>query len=240
MKTAKKIISAALALLLLTACGKTADEAATTLAYTTAEAVTQATLAEEASSSVLEQTAVLSTAPQSEKTTVKKATAETTTAVSKKEPESVTQEATQQKDFCYFTISCETINGNIDKLSAAKKLFVPSDGIIIKALRVEISEGDTVFDVIKKACKGNTCKANCQYCRNGGIQLEYTYTPAFDNYYIEGIHQLYEKDCGTQSGWMYSVNGEFPNVGCSAYSVKAGDRIVFAYTCDMGEDLKAN
>lgn len=234
MKTGKKIISAVLAILLLTACEKTVDEAATTFAYTTAEAVTQATLAEEVLSSVLEQTAVLSTAPQSEKTT-----AETTTVVSQKEHESATQAANQQKDFCYFTISCETINGNIDKLSAAKKLFVPSDGIIIKDLRVEISKGDTAFDVIKKACKGNTCKANCQYCRNGGIQLEYTYTPAFDNYYIEGIHQLYEKDCGTQSGWMYSVNGEFPNVGCSAYSVKAGDRIVFAYTCDMGEDLKA-
>ena len=78
---------------------------------------------------------------------------------------------------------------------------------------------------------------NCIYCQDRGIQLEYNYTPAFSNYYVEGIHQIYEKDCGTQSGWMYSVNGNFPDEGSSSYTVSSGDVIVFSFTCNMGEDI---
>lgn len=144
---------------------------------------------------------------------------------------------TEKADVCFVTIICDTINKNQDMLKESKKAFVPSDGIILKDTPVEIDGDATAFDVIKKACSDNTCKANCKYCQRSGIQIEYTYTPAFANYYIEGIHQIYEKDCGKQSGWMYSVNGEFPNVGASSCSVKAGDKIVFAYTCDMGEDI---
>lgn len=144
---------------------------------------------------------------------------------------------TKKADVCYVTIVCSTINDNITSLKDSKKAFVPLDGIILNEAIVEVSQGDSAFDIIKKACKENTCKAKCKYCQKGGIQIEYTYTPAFDNYYIEGIHQIYEKDCGTSSGWMYSVNGVFPNVGVSAFEIKPGDKIVFAYTCNMGEDI---
>ena len=43
------------------------------------------------------------------------------------------------------------------------------------------------------------------------------YTPLYKSYYVEGINQLYEFDCGKNSGWMYSVNGEYPNYGASSY-----------------------
>ena len=69
------------------------------------------------------------------------------------------------------------------------------------------------------------------------MEYVYVYTPAYSSNYIRGIHQLYEKDCGTRSGWMYSVNGIFPNYGVSKYTVKNGDVIRFAYTCDLGEDI---
>ena len=36
---------------------------------------------------------------------------------------------------------------------------------------------------------------------------------------------------------MYSVNGEFPNYGCSAYALQDGDVICWVYTCDLGEDV---
>ena len=97
--------------------------------------------------------------------------------------------------------------------------------------------GDTAFTVLRRACEQNVCTDNCQYCRSGGIQLEYVYTPGFETYYVEGIHQIYEKDCGVQSGWMFKVNGQFPLEGASSVSVKAGDRIVFCFTCDMGDDV---
>ena len=38
---------------------------------------------------------------------------------------------------------------------------------------------------------------------------------------------------------MYSVNGAFPNYGCSQYVVQDGDIIVWHYTCDLGADLGA-
>lgn len=154
-----------------------------------------------------------------------------------KKPKTTESEKTKSSNVCYITITCETINKNIDSFSESKKIFLPKRGVILKETSVEIDGGETVFDIIKKACKENTCSDKCKFCKANGIQIEYTYTPAFDNYYIEGIHQIYEKDCGMQSGWMYSVNGEFPNVGASSYKVKKNDKIIFAYTCDMGEDI---
>ena len=52
-----------------------------------------------------------------------------------------------------------------------------------------------------------------------GIQISSKYTPLYNSYYVEGINQLYELDCGKNSGWMYSVNGTFPNYGASAYKL---------------------
>ena len=37
---------------------------------------------------------------------------------------------------------------------------------------------------------------------------------------------------------MYSVNGDFPNYGCSKYELQPGDEVEFVYTCDLGEDVK--
>ena len=43
---------------------------------------------------------------------------------------------------------------------------------------------------------------------------------------------------GPESGWMYKVNEWFPNYGCSAYTLKNGDDIVWCYTCNgLGADV---
>ena len=62
-------------------------------------------------------------------------------------------------------------------------------------------------------------------------------TPVYNSAYIEGISNLYEFDCGERSGWMYKVNGWFPNYGCSRYELKNGDKIEWVYTCDLGRDV---
>ena len=134
-------------------------------------------------------------------------------------------------------IILSTIYDNFDKFKDNKKSFLTSEGVILDNVKVELSGGESAFDVIKKACEENICPDNCKYCKDSGVLIEYTYTPAFNNFYIEGIHQIYEKDCGTQSGWMYSVNGAFPDVGSSSYTVSNGDTIVLSYTCNMGEDI---
>ena len=57
--------------------------------------------------------------------------------------------------------------------------------------------------------------------------------------YIYGIGNIEEKICGDTSGWMYSVNGVYPNYGVGAYKVKSSDVIKFNYTCNLGADLGA-
>jgi hypothetical protein len=36
---------------------------------------------------------------------------------------------------------------------------------------------------------------------------------------------------------MYSVNGWYPNYGCSVYVLSKGDVIEWRYTCNMGSDI---
>lgn len=128
-------------------------------------------------------------------------------------------------NYCMLSISCKTILNNMGKLDSDKKCEVPSDGIIYSTKRVVFYKGESVFDVLKR----ETAKS--------GIQLDFQNTPIYNSEYIKGIHNLYEFDCGNLSGWMYKVNGWFPNYGCSRYAVKSGDNIEWEYTCDLGRDV---
>ena len=134
----------------------------------------------------------------------------------------------EKKASCTISIRCDTILANMDNLDPDKSGYVPSSGTILSTTTVTISEGDSVYDVLKRACSA------------AGIQMEASYTAAYGSYYVEGIGHLYEFDCGPESGWMYKVNGWFPNYGCSSYSVSDGDTIVFCYTCNgLGADVGA-
>ena len=129
---------------------------------------------------------------------------------------------------CTIEIRCDTILNNMKDLRPGLDVYVPDSGTILPATTVTFTEGETVFDVLKRICDAR------------GIQIEYSYTPMYGSYYVEGINNLYEFDCGQQSGWMYKVNGWFPNYGCSSYKLEAGDTIVWAYTCKgLGTDVGA-
>lgn len=126
-----------------------------------------------------------------------------------------------------IAISCKTaINSGVNKKPGFTHL--PSSGMILQNMEVEFKDGDTVFDILLRAT------------RKKGIHMEYS--GGGSNVYIEGINNLYEFDGGPQSGWMYSVNGVYPNYGVSGYKVKSSDVIRFNYTCNLGADLgvKAN
>lgn len=47
--------------------------------------------------------------------------------------------------------------------------------------------------------------------------------------YVAAIGGLAEKEHGSTSGWMYSVNGVTPNTACSNYVLKNGDNVVWYY-----------
>ena len=129
---------------------------------------------------------------------------------------------------CTLEIRCDVLLNNLDNLQAEKVSLVPADGVILAVTEVEFSGGQSVFDVFR------------QTLRDQKIHFEYVDASAYDSVYIESIGNLYEYDCGPQSGWMYSVNGIYPGLGCSAYTLADGDVIVFNYTCDLGADLGAD
>ncbi len=126
---------------------------------------------------------------------------------------------------CTFVIECKTILDNKDKLKKGLEKYVPDDAVIFSKT-VGFDSGESVYDILRRICDENS------------IQMEASYTPAFSSYYVEGINNLYEFDCGQGSGWMYSVNGIFPNYGCSSYKPASNDKIAFRYTCELGYDLQ--
>jgi hypothetical protein len=128
---------------------------------------------------------------------------------------------------CTLYIECTKILENMDDFDADKLDVLPEDGVILEKITVNFNEGDSVYDVLVRETAAR------------GIHMEATYTPVYESAYVEGIHNLYEFDCGEGSGWTYSVNGVFPNYGCSKYIVKDGDAIEWHYTCDFGRDVGA-
>lgn len=125
---------------------------------------------------------------------------------------------------CTLTIRCDTLVGQPEDLDAAKAELVPASGLLYSAT-VSFTAGESVFDVLQRAMK------------EAGIPMEFTSVPVYGSAYIEGIANLYEFDCGPLSGWVYSVNGVFPNYGCSKYALKDGDQVLWQYTCDLGADV---
>lgn len=126
---------------------------------------------------------------------------------------------------CTLSVRCDTIANNLSRLTDGKAELVPEDGVIFPEQTVTFYEGESVFNLLSREMKKNR------------IHLEFVNTPVYDSAYIEGIGNLYEFDCGELSGWMYKVNGWFPNYGCSRYQLKADDRVEFVYTCDLGRDV---
>ena len=204
-------------------CGLTVEKVDNSVVTTTQKETTVTSELTETSSSETEETFTELTTDK-ESTAKSEVTPKPETTTKTKKPETTTQ----KQNTCTFVIECKTILNNMDSLKSNKKEFLPADGVILKKTTVTFEEGETVFDVLKRICKENN------------IQMESSYTPGYDNYYIEGINQIYEKDCGTKSGWMYCVNGTFPNYGCSDYKLKSGDKVEWRYTCDLGSDIGDN
>lgn len=127
--------------------------------------------------------------------------------------------------YCTLSVRCDTILDNMSALNPEKVSIIPADGVVLSERQVEFFEGETVFNLLKRELKKNK------------IHMEFANTPAYNSAYIEGIANIYEYDCGELSGWMYRVNGQFPNYGCSQYKLSSGDKVEWLYTCDLGADI---
>ncbi len=133
------------------------------------------------------------------------------------------KESQISKNTVTISIRCDTAV-NIGMAKEAKWAgIVPESGCILDTTKVAFEDGDTVFDVLCDV--RDTYKLQMQYKGSSGSQ------------YVQGINNLYEFDGGRWSGWMYCVNGWYPNYGSGQYVVKNGDVIEWNYTCDLGKDL---
>jgi hypothetical protein len=97
----------------------------------------------------------------------------------------------------------------------------PEDGWIITERTVLIDDGDTVFDILKKVCDEEKVLLMTRKAGNA------VFVSA-----IGGITAVNAK-----SGWMFSVNDEFPMTSASAFKLDDQDVIKWQYTMDSGNDL---
>lgn len=58
--------------------------------------------------------------------------------------------------------------------------------------------------------------------------------------YVQGMGNVYEFDRGQGSGWMYRVNGIFPDRGAGVVPLCDGDIVEWLYTTNLGQDLNAD
>lgn len=126
---------------------------------------------------------------------------------------------------CTLSVRCDTVLNNMSHLKAGKAEIVPKNGVIYEEREVLFNEGESVFNVLVREMK------------LAKIHMEFENVPLYKSAYIEGIGNLYEFDCGELSGWMYKVNGVYPNYGCSQYKLSQGDKVEWVYTCNLGEDV---
>lgn len=138
------------------------------------------------------------------------------TTLKKENDDKVTQ-TTSSEINCSITIECKSILDNMDDLKKGHESYVPKNGIMLENYKATLKSKSTVYDLLKKACNDKG--------------ITYTAKDTMYSVYIVGINNIDEKDCGKDSGWMYSVNGSFPNVSVDSKKLKDGDKVVFTYTC---------
>lgn len=124
---------------------------------------------------------------------------------------------TKAANRCTITVECKTILSNMSDLKPGHEKYVPKNGYILAPEARTFAAGDTVYDVLKAACSDHNVKLTASNTSFG--------------IYVSGIGNIDEKDCGKQSGWLYSVNGTYPSVSCDKTTVSNGDSILFTYTC---------
>lgn len=86
-----------------------------------------------------------------------------------------------------------------------------------KTIKAEEDETYTAYDALESLCtdKGYAIEGSSSY--------------------VSAINGLGEFDAGPTSGWMYSVNGKYPNVPAGDYEVKKGDKIRWVYVTKYTE-----
>lgn len=123
---------------------------------------------------------------------------------------------------CTFSVKGTSATINKNKVNISIDTYTVNNQSIIDLTAINYQDGDTVWSATKRLLddKGIT----------------YTYNSKKTGYVSE-INGIKELDYGAESGWMYSVNGDYPDTGCGDYEISAGDTIRWRYTLNLGKDL---
>ena len=121
-----------------------------------------------------------------------------------------------------LVIDCRSALDNWDLLDEGLKdeKYVPSSGYILEPTKLQLQEGDTAYDLLVRVARYYEIPLDAVGAEDS----------PFGSAYISGINNLYENSCGDMSGWMFTVNGEYPDTGCDSYEVQDGDVICFEYS----------
>lgn len=95
------------------------------------------------------------------------------------------------------------------------KDVLPEDGVILAESDVTFAPGESAADLIKRETKERK------------IQIEFQ--GGAGSTYVTGVQNLYQMDAGEESGWMWSVNGEFPSQSLDQYELQEGDVVALSY-----------
>lgn len=111
------------------------------------------------------------------------------------------------------------------KVTITLSIIGLSNDVILVQEDFKVKNDNNAFDVLLDIGKEK------------GLSVESTGTGARG--YVQGIEEYREFGEGDLSGWMYSVNGTFPNIGAGSYTLEDGDVVKWLYTTDLGGDIGA-
>lgn len=114
---------------------------------------------------------------------------------------------------CTFSLTAS--GGSKETKYVSLTVYGPSSVLLSK--QFEYTGGMTAYSLLKDF---------------SGLSVSASKSGAYGTSYVSAISGYAEFDYGSASGWLYSVNGTQPNVGASAYTLSAGDSVLWFYTKD--------
>ena len=118
------------------------------------------------------------------------------------------------------------VDPNPETITVTFQLHTDTDAWILPTVVRDLPEGTTAFDVFKQVLAANG----------------YTYDAKGS--YVQAVTapdgtKVAELSKGQYSGWMYRVNGEFPDTYMGAYELEDGDGIEVFFTADYTKETGA-
>lgn len=129
------------------------------------------------------------------------------------------------------SLNRSTPNRSSDKVetratTATLSILGPSGkSTILPLTTIPFTPGDTVLDITVSGLQANRIPFDIGGSGQGA--------------YITGIDNLYQLDDGPLSGWLFSVDGNYPPQGPAALQLNQNANIQWVYTVDLGKDVGA-